>query len=325
MTGLEPFRPTHLPALVELWNRTFVGGPNFVPIAEADFVRRVVSTVQFDTTALLVAMRGEHALGFVHFGPRLDLNETISEGQGSRLEWQIFALVAPRSEAALMRALLGAALSRCVAANASRVLLYPSWVFGTQSMYNGIAGAYEYPGLAADRAELSEVAAEAGFSQIAEYGTPELPVSDAGPLAAHPSEVAHLSDRAREWGLVEQMRVLEPGFFPGRRAVLLVHRKRAIAMTAYGPWVEYSRQYGRRVYGITSVQVDAEWRGRGLGKLVMLLAMEAARQAGAEALHLHVYRGNAAAWGLYHRALGFRPAHVWLTLAKELPGRHPAG
>ena len=89
-------------------------------------------------------------------------------------------------------------------------------------------------------------------------------------------------------------------------------------MAAYGPWEEYTRQYRRKLFGITSVQVDPAWRGRGLGKLVMILATEAAREAGAEALHLHVYRANEAAWNLYHRALGFRPKWRWVTLAKDL-------
>ncbi len=89
-------------------------------------------------------------------------------------------------------------------------------------------------------------------------------------------------------------------------------------MTAYGPWEEYLRYYGRPLFGITSVQVEASYRGRKLGKLVMLLALERAREMGAEAVHLHVYRSNAPAWNLYHRALGFQPKYGWLTLAKDL-------
>jgi ribosomal protein S18 acetylase RimI-like enzyme len=56
----------------------------------------------------------------------------------------------------------------------------------------------------------------------------------------------------------------------------------------------------------------------GLGKLVMVLAMEAAAREGAQAIHLHVYRDNKPAWNLYHRALGFQPKYTWVTLAKEL-------
>jgi ribosomal protein S18 acetylase RimI-like enzyme len=47
-------------------------------------------------------------------------------------------------------------------------------------------------------------------------------------------------------------------------------------------------------------------------------AIEAARDDGAEAVHLHVWRGNKPAWNLYHRALGFRPGPAWVTLAKEI-------
>jgi len=115
-----------------------------------------------------------------------------------------------------------------------------------------------------------------------------------------------------------RVRTLRPTFFLGRRAVTLRRGPDVIAITAYGLWEEYARQYGRSMFGLTSVQVDPAWRGRGLSELVMLLAGQAAREAGAEALHLHVYRANAPAWNLYHQALGFQPKWRWVTLGKEM-------
>jgi ribosomal protein S18 acetylase RimI-like enzyme len=88
-------------------------------------------------------------------------------------------------------------------------------------------------------------------------------------------------------------------------------------MAAYGPWEEYIRQYRRQLFGITSVQVAPRWRGKGLGKLILIRALEAAVEAGAEAAHLHVWRENKVAWDLYHRAVGFRPKHTWVTLVKD--------
>ena len=92
-----------------------------------------------------------------------------------------------------------------------------------------------------------------------------------------------------------------------------------IAMTALGPWPEYAREYGRRLFGLTNVQVSPRWRGKGLGKLVVIQAIEAAREAGADGVHLHVWKDNRVAWDLYHRALGFRSRYTWVTLARTLP------
>jgi ribosomal protein S18 acetylase RimI-like enzyme len=315
MTELQSFRPSHLPGIVALWNRVFAGGPNFIAITEADFVRRVTASLQFERTTLLSAVADDAVAGFVQFGPRLDLYEDMT---ANRHEWQIYALVAPPSERQLLSGLLGEAMVRISAAGARKVLLYPSWVFGTQAMYNGIAGAYEYPGLSDRREEVIDVARQAGFRLLAEYGTPELDLADPAHLAKLHAEGALLREQARGWGLRERSRVLEPSFFSERWAVTLVRQRRTVAMAAYGPWEEYARQYHRRLFGITSVQVDSGWRGRGLGKLAMIAAVEAAQQAGAEALHLHVYRSNLPAWNLYHRALGFQPKYTWLTLAKDL-------
>ncbi len=158
------------------------------------------------------------------------------------------------------------------------MLLYPSWVCGTQAMYNGVAGAYEMPGLSDTRQELLEVAAGQGFAPVAEYGTPELSLTDPAGAAARREAREELWETARALGLWREDRALRPTFFPNRNAVTLVRGRDIIAMTAYGPWEEYLRYYGRPLFGITSVQVEASYRGKKLGKLVMLLALEAARR-----------------------------------------------
>ncbi len=38
--------------------------------------------------------------------------------------------------------------------------------------------------------------------------------------------------------------------------------------------------------------MNVQWRGKGLGKLVMIEAMASAPEHGAEAFHLHVWRAN---------------------------------
>ena len=162
-----------------------------------------------------------------------------------------------------------------------------------------------------------EAARESGYGVAAEYGTPEVDFSDREHLARLESMARDLRDRARKRGMERRLGIIESRYFPRRMLVELHHGREVVATTAYGPWAEYVREYGRRLYGLTSVQVSPGWRGEGLGKLIVIEAMMAAREQGAEGAHLHVWRGNEPAWNLYHRALGFRPKCSWVTLEKQ--------
>lgn len=319
MIHLQAFQSTDLPALVQVWNRTFLGGPNFIAVTERDLTQRVIHQSCFRETELLVARRAEEVVGFVHFGLRIRPWPARGESAHDPAEGHIYALVAPEADRPLLETLLTHTCERLALAGATRALLYPSWVQGVQPFYNGIAGAYEMPGLASDRQGLREVATEQGFEVAADYATPELDLSRGDHIRSLLREGPRLGAQAARWELEPRERRLRTPHFRTRRSVELARDGRVIAMTAYGLWEEYARQYGRRLFGITSVQVDSGWRGKGLGKLAMILAIEAAMAEGAEALHLHVYRENKPAWNLYHRALGFLPAFAWITLAKELP------
>jgi len=323
---LEEYRDEDLPGLAAAWNSCFRGGPNFVAVDEMDLRLRVLDQPAFQGSGLLVARSCGRVGGFVHFGPRLNSWQESERGpRGERgragldpREGHIYALVAPESERSLNDELLAAAESRLVAAGARRVLLGPSWVYGVQPFYNGIAGGYEIPGLSVRRESLVALAEARGYRQVAEYGTPELDLSVDAPLDQLADMTRELRARASQWGLRTASRQLELRYFPRRLSVELVHGRQIVATTAYGVWTEYARQYRRQLYGLTSVQVAVEWRGRGLGKLIVIEAMEAARRDGAEGVHLHVWRSNEAAWNLYHRALGFGPRHTWTTMEKRV-------
>jgi GNAT superfamily N-acetyltransferase len=318
MTEMQAYREDHLPGLADAWNRAFVGQPNFVRVGEADLRRHVTYQDSFEPANLLVARSGDRVLGFVHFGPRASFWHHASQRRTNPAEGQIHVVVAPESDRSLLHDLLTAGVDHLADAGARRVLLGPSWVYGAQPFYNGIAGAYEFPGLSSVRHTMIEVAAEAGFVPLAEYATPEIDFSDREHLAALRGVAQALQPRTREWRLRLRTRPLVSSFFAGRTAAELSHGRETIAMTAYGPWTEYAHEYGRRLFGITSVQVAPRWRGKGLGKLIMIRAMEAALKEGAEAVHLHVWRDNTVAWNLYHRALGFQPTYSWVTLVKQL-------
>jgi len=315
MWELQPFRSVHLPGMTRIWNEAFAGGPSFVRLTEADLRRRAVEQPSFDPAELLVEVRDEEVVGFVHFGFRSNLWSDLRARKPDPREGHIYVLVARPSDRQVMEHLLDRAVGCLTQCGARQVLLGPSWVFGTQPFYNGIAGAYEIPGLDPSRRELLSLAADRGFVEVARYGTSELALAESDRAAALRAQKAELMAKAREWNLHQRTISLDSVFFEERRAVLLSRDFENVAMTAFGPWHEYQREHGRTVFGITSVQVAEDWRGRGLGKLVMLLAMEAAASAGAEALHLHVHEGNQRAWRLYHDALGFAPGATWVTLA----------
>lgn len=314
---LKSYRVEDLSALAEAWNDCFAGEPNFVKVDDSDLRRCAFGQPCFDPAGVLVATAASRPVGFVHFGPRTSLwPEPGKRGTGGE-EGQIRALVARTADGSVVRELLEAAEARLREAGARRFLLGPSWVQGAQFSYNGIAGAYEIPGVSPTREALLEAARESGYRVAAEYGTPEVDFSDREHLARLESVARELRERARKWDIKRRLGIIESRYFPKRMLVELHRGREVVATTAYGPWAEYVREHGRRLYGLTSVQVSAGWRGKGLGKLIVIEAMMAARDEGAEGAHLHVWRGNEPAWNLYHGALGFRPKYTWVTLEKQ--------
>lgn len=318
MTAFHSYRSEDLPELITAWNSAFVGGPNFTPLTEKDLLDRVVGQPSFDPDAMIVACDAGTAIGFIHFGPMTNFWYSLPERRTDPCEGQIWALVAPPADRGLMKALLNAAVERLAAGGVRRALFCPSWVQCTQPFYNGIAGAYEMPGLADSRTELLQLLADDGFAPIAHYATPEFDLTDRERVAALRKEAERIWQRIEGAGVRTAIRQVSSSFFPPRRVVEIIWGLETIAMTAFGLWEEYARTYGRRLFGITGVQVARGWRGMGLGKLVMILAMGAAAEDGAEALHLHVYQRNEPAWNLYHRALGFQPKYRWMTWARQL-------
>lgn|GEM_PF-2005973 len=317
MIELRSYRANDAAGLAAVWSECFSGQPNFVDIAEVDLRRRVFEQPAFDSAGIVVAAAGDEIAGFVHFGPRLDLSDDVGTMETRKGEGHIYAVAAPDFEHALTADLIDLAQTRLLKNGARRILLGPSWRFGAQPYYSCIAGAYELPGFSPQREGLMEAAADLGFLPAAEYGTPELDLTERNSL----SRLAEMADALwRRVGGMLRQRIdrLDVPYFPPRLAVALVSGRKVVAHTAYGRWTEYERQYNRRLYGITGVHVARPWRGRGLGKLVLIEALLSATKDGAEAAHLHVWRGNKPAWNLYHEALRFEPKHTWITLAKTI-------
>lgn len=318
MAQLRGLRTEDASQLPGTWNECFADTPNFVKVGESDLRRRVFAQPGFDPKGVIVGADGARVKGFVHFGPRSNLWHHVADRRLDPEEGHIYTLAAPPSELALARDLLAGAETRLRASGARRALLGTSWVYGTQPYYNGIAGAYEIPGLSTTWQHMIAMAEESGYALAAEYGTPEIDLSGGVLPAALEAAAEQLEERARAWGLRLGSRPVESPFFPRRKSVELSCGRGTVATTAYGLWPEHLRQYNRRLYGLTSVYVARRWRGKGLGKLIVIEAVRAALREGAEGVHLHVWRENETAWGLYHRALGFQPTYTWVTLEKML-------
>jgi GNAT superfamily N-acetyltransferase len=73
--------------------------------------------------------------------------------------------------------------------------------------------------------------------------------------------------------------------------------------------------HGRSVAFIYGLEIDAEHRGRGLGRAAMIAVEQKARELGHEEIRLNVFGGNAPARALY-RSLGYEEADV--TMIKPL-------
>jgi ribosomal protein S18 acetylase RimI-like enzyme len=85
-------------------------------------------------------------------------------------------------------------------------------------------------------------------------------------------------------------------------------------------WLAERTIDGRRVVFVYDVEIEAQHRGQGLGRSVMLLAEDEARARGIERIELNVFGGNTVARNLY-RSLGYAERAV--SMGKDL-GDAPA-
>jgi ribosomal protein S18 acetylase RimI-like enzyme len=76
-------------------------------------------------------------------------------------------------------------------------------------------------------------------------------------------------------------------------------------LAGFGYWRRYERQTHRPHADLEKVAVARSWQGRGIGRALTSLLVQAARDAGIEVLTLDARGDNERALGLY-RSLGFR-------------------
>jgi ribosomal protein S18 acetylase RimI-like enzyme len=76
-------------------------------------------------------------------------------------------------------------------------------------------------------------------------------------------------------------------------------------------WLAERDNQGRRVIWIYDIEIDEQFRGRGLGRAAMHLAELEARARGHERVELNVFGRNEVARNLY-QSLGYEELSVWM-------------
>lgn len=127
---------------------------------------------------------------------------------------------------------------------------------------------------------------------------------------------SYAHDQAR-WGGWSEERALEiaraqvRGMLPdgaataGHRLLIAEDDGRRVGVV----WLRVSEDPDDTSAYLCGVEVDAELRGRGYGRAIMVEAEREARRAGATAMRLSVFADNASARGLYE-SLGFAVTEV---------------
>jgi ribosomal protein S18 acetylase RimI-like enzyme len=117
---------------------------------------------------------------------------------------------------------------------------------------------------------------------------------------------------AREKAVADMAQALPDGLATPGHAIFAIEKGGARVGQL---WIAEREVHGRRVLFIYDVEIDAAYRGTGLGRAAMLLAEEEARARGLDRIELNVFGGNAVARGLY-RSLGYGERAV--LMAKNL-------
>jgi ribosomal protein S18 acetylase RimI-like enzyme len=105
---------------------------------------------------------------------------------------------------------------------------------------------------------------------------------------------------------------------PGQLVFALIDDGRAVGSL----WIGTMRKRPPQQWWVWSVEIEADFRGRGYGRAAMELAEAEARRGGASRLGLNVSGRNAVARGLYE-SLGYET--VELQMSKELRACRGAG
>lgn len=144
----------------------------------------------------------------------------------------------------------------------------------------------------------------------------ELPAYLAGARESYANQIAEFGGFPAEWAEARAERdimgLLPEGLAtPGVDVLVVEEDGNRVGHAVVG---QRSRE-GRTSAFVYDVEIDAEHRGRGLGRAAMELVEERARAEGLEAVELNVFGGNAVARGLY-RSLGYEEAAV--TMVKKI-------
>ncbi len=86
---------------------------------------------------------------------------------------------------------------------------------------------------------------------------------------------------------------------------------RLVARRSSSPSTEVPAGVPRRSFGVLAIAVDPSTQGSGVGRVLMQVATESAREAGFESMHLTVHPDN-------HGAIGFYCLLGWVRVGSEV-------
>ncbi|MHC4605991.1 MAG: GNAT family N-acetyltransferase [Planctomycetota bacterium] len=318
------YRADLLPQIVAFWNRVFADRRNFFPIDEKTFLERIVekktAVEQFRPDGFLMAVRGDRVAGILHAGRNPEAVCRVLNPEWPGGEQGYVALVAVDKQD--RRKGIGTELWRLgqeFFANAAQVVVdgqcLNPFYGNSEGPFTPLWGTPEGISVLWSDGETRGFFARRGYAPRYKGVHMQL---DVGSVAVQPVDRIETDLRARG---MEVRSVVDAHPEPGKsledageraggllyEALTAVEGKRVAAVLTTYPMMEL--EPGR--HAIYEAVVHEDYRERGLGRLMLELAIERMRaQASEKCDVLTIPDVSEAAYRLYE-SVGFKPVEEW--------------
>lgn len=322
VTYFRPFRNADSPALTALWNKGAPGSCAVRPLTVREFDERVVGTLNFDASGLIVAESNGRPVGYVHagFGPNdpiLDPPFWLSHSLGS----VGMLVVEPELiDTTLEQGLIQAA-EKYLRENGAEVV-YAGGQFPLNPFYWGIYGGSECAGVLGSHIAFHRAASQAGYEPVSSTVLFEADLTGASefrdPRGVLIRRMTRLDvaedDMPKTWW--ESVAIGD--FRPTHHRLVSKADETELAHATTWDMSRFGRQDGRSRIGLFDVEVHADHRRKGYGRHLVNEILRLARAHSTAMVAVQTRSTNTAALALY-QSIGFEPVET-ATLY-----RHPGG